>query len=312
MPELLKLSFEITGISRKSQNPTKGVRWLKGDLTDPVFIARALEGCSVVVNAAGKTPPYELVSSHEEYFCINHYAAATLARLASGEGIECFIQVSSTGVFGSGIGEYNEDSPCNPSNIYEQSKLQGETEVLNEASTSMKVIVVRPTNVFGERDPRNKLLTWLRNVRKGRAVIIKPADKHWVNYVYVGDVARVIATFAFENSVHENNNSSAIYNINTPTTVQDFFNTSAQAAEVAATVRSLPKFPVDVCAKMLDNISTLTRYSFPLTSAKVLELTNKQIFAVERLKRAQPDFPYFGLAEGMMRLSRYYRDRSLL
>jgi dihydroflavonol-4-reductase len=61
----------------------------------------------------------------------------------------------------------NETSPCNPTNIYEQTKLEGEQAALEFSHrTGFHVVVARPAWVYGPRCPRTEKL--IRSIAKGQ------------------------------------------------------------------------------------------------------------------------------------------------
>ena len=311
IPEFLGAGFTVEAVSRKRIESTDAVRWVQGDITNEDFLATAIDGCDVVVHAAGKTGEPLHADDRREFFQVNGTAAAAVAKAARRAGVRQFIHLSSTGVFGPGTGSFTEDSSCRPANVYEESKLAGEQAVLAEASALMDVLVVRPSNVFWEKHPWNKLLSWLRSVKQGRAVLVQPPDINHVNYVYAGDVARAIAVFA--TAFLDNHEAHAgIYIINTPATVQDFYEASASALGVPYKPIKVPKGPLMLTAMICDAVSHATGLCFPLTRDKVRELCNRQVFTSSKLKALQPQFPYFGLQDGLRKLCTYYKESDLL
>jgi nucleoside-diphosphate-sugar epimerase len=174
----------------------------------------------------------------------------------------------------------------------------------------MSVIVVRPSSVFGEEHPWNKLLTWFRSIRNGRAVLASPSSDHWVNYVYVGDVTRAITEFASANG--EDRADRSLYVVNTPVTLQEFYGASARALGLSQYPLALPRQLLQMAAMFFDAVSSITRWRFPLTRDKVEELCNRQIFMAVKLKSSQRGFPYFGLGEGLSRTCANYCLRGLL
>ena len=308
IPELAAHGFSVIGLSRNPQAATKEVSWVRGDLTDRDVVARALDGVSVVVNNAGDTSKKD--DDRDALMRINRDAAAFLARAARDAGVTRFVQVSSTGVFGPGDRVFDETSVCRPQNAYERSKLEGELAVLAEASTRMGVTVVRPSNVFGEGDPKKKLLTWLRRLRRGQAALANDPTRSWVNYVYVGDVARATAEVAVR--ALKDGAATERYIINTPMTMRAFFDASADALETKRAALLLPAPLLMLAATAFDFMARLRGRSFSLTKDKVKELVNRQIFSDENLRGSLPEFPYYGVAVGLRRLVDSYRKEGLL
>ncbi len=309
--ELIQSGHEVTGLARQPKRSDGAARFVQGEITNADQMAKLLDGYEVVINAAGKTGNAQPFTDRHEFFRVNADAVTSLAKAARHAGATHFIQVSSTGVFGRGEGEYHEASPCHPINIYEESKYAGESQALAEASREMEVTVIRPSNVFGEMHPWNKLLTWLRAVKKGRAVLFRPPDAHWVNYVYVGDVAHSIADFVVCHPVRQDKEHN-VYIVNTSTTVQEFFEASVYGLGVSSQPVIVPKWALTPFAMVLDRVSNIVGRPFPLTMEKIKELSSHQIFVAEKLKIKQPQFPHFGLREGLRNLCVYYNSQGLL
>lgn len=308
------VGFDVMCVSRESRGTLGNYTWIRGDITKPKYLRQFLEGCEVVVNAAAKTGDPKPGESDVNYYRVNCEAAALLAKMAREMGVKTFIQISSTGVFGFGSGEFREESPCNPATPYERSKLAGENAVLAEASGSMMTVVVRPSNVFGEGHPMNKLLKWMQSVKNGRVLLISPRGKYLVNYVYTGDVAQAVAQIALMKEYRLHGNVSPIYIINTPTTTEEFYEATLLALGETRFFRPfvLPKLPTVSLALFMDVLGKLSKKRFTLTRAKVAELSNGQIFSCNKLNEILPRFPRFGLGEGLARTVAYYRLKGLL
>ena len=79
----------------------------------------------------------------------------------------------------------DESTECHPTNIYERTKLEGETAALDFARrTGFPVVVVRPAWVYGPRCPRTAKL--LRTISKGTLSVLW----QWQNMrhpVYISD-----------------------------------------------------------------------------------------------------------------------------
>ena len=303
----------IAAVSRRRPQIPDGFSWIAGDLADAATLEQCLENCGAVVNVAGKTGLPTTAEEEREFYQVNCDAAAALARSARRAGVQTFIHVSSTGIFGPGNGTVSEASLCRPGNIYERSKAAGEQAVVAEATRDMKVTVVRPTNVFGEGHPRRKLLGWFRSVKAGRTILIRDPARKWVNYVYVGDVARAITEFLGRGgSSASRPECSGVYILNTPSTVAEMFDLSAQALGMKANRLVCPQWPLWAVATAAEFAAGVLRKSAPLTRDKVRELSGTQIFLADRVRDVQPAFPYFGLAEGLARTCRRYASMGLL
>lgn len=313
VPDLVRAGLDVTGVSRRSRESRPGLRWTICDMADAATLDRLVQNVDVVINGAARTGNAEEAQDPGAFYRINRDAAVALLRASEVAGVRAFIQVSSTGVVGSGEGSCDEASPCRPTNVYEQSKLQAENVLLAAwKRQQMRLAIVRPSNIFGEGHPRRKLLTWLRTVKQGRAVLAANSATHWVNYIYLGDVARAIAGLArtlLEDSVVT---VPAIVNLNCPVTAREFLEASAFGLGIRPRAYVLPGRALMVLGIACDVVAGSLGRSPLMTREKARELTNRQIFAAERAKQALPGFPWIGLREGLRRTCDYYRAGGLL
>jgi nucleoside-diphosphate-sugar epimerase len=116
-------------------------------------------------------------------------ATLGLARASHAAGVRRFVHCSTVGVIGDPPNPpADENTPCFPTNIYEQSKLEGERAVLKYArETGLDLVVARPAWVFGPRCPRTRKL--LHSVGKGYFVIFGQGS-NLRHPVYVSDAVR--------------------------------------------------------------------------------------------------------------------------
>jgi nucleoside-diphosphate-sugar epimerase len=84
--------------------------------------------------------------SNEQYRRVNVGATLSLLEAAREAGVKRFVHCSSVGVIGDVENPpANETTDCHPTNIYERTKLEGETEALAYFHrTRFPVVVMRP------------------------------------------------------------------------------------------------------------------------------------------------------------------------
>lgn len=285
--------------------------WVLGDLRDQKIQEAAVRGCAFVVNAAGlvkKATPE--VGWEEDMFHLNCEMVASLARVSERFGVARFLQISSTGVYGPGAPQIcNEASECQPGDAYEKSKWAGEQRLMGLAKGRMQIVVVRPSNIFGEGHPWNKLLSWMKAVQDGAVVLAGNPSDAIVNYIYVDDV--IAATIGLLE--HPGIVGGEVFNVNTPATVGQFHQATARAlGRPAARARVVPKHVLMAAAVVLDGITRVTGRTFPLSMDKVRELAGNRTFSSQHLATVCPDFPQTGLVVGLSRLAAHYRLRGLL
>ena len=139
---------------------------IRGDITEKDIVRELVEGIDVVYHLASAHLDVSL--SDEHYHQVNVGATRSLLEAARQEGVRRFVHCSSVGVIGDvEHPPANETTECNPVNIYERTKFEGERTALDFACrTGFSVVVVRPAWVYGPRCPRTTKL--FRTISKGR------------------------------------------------------------------------------------------------------------------------------------------------
>jgi nucleoside-diphosphate-sugar epimerase len=311
--DLIDFGFDVQGVSRQSRVAGSGLTWVVADLTDSTTLSDLVRNVDVVINGAAKTLNSDQSRNPAAFYGINRDAVVSLFRDAERAGVKVFVQISSTGVFGPGSGEFDEESPCRPTNLYEQSKFAAESALRQVAKNArMRLVIARPSNVFGEGHPRRKLLTWLRSVNQGRAVLPANTANYWTNYIYLSDVTRAIAAIANMTLKSTAMSAPDIYNLNCPVTAQQFLEASAYGLGIATKAYKIPKPALLALGIACDAVSAVVGRQLPMTRDKGRELTNRQIFIADRATKVLPGFPWIGLHDGMRRICEYYRAKGLL
>jgi len=198
---LIKPEFLVTGgtglvgqsIVRKLVNENKAVRLIsrrpvslshpgisvyQGDITQFDDLKNALSGCAGVIHCAGEKNDTKAMER------INVTATSNLFSLAQDMNIDTFIHLSSVGVIGKTRSRIiDEMTQCNPMNMYEETKYKAEN-IVRQGLPNGKVIIIRPTNVFGPTTIRE----WVdSNVTSKVRSFIK--GKENAHLVYVEDIA---------------------------------------------------------------------------------------------------------------------------
>jgi len=134
---------------------------------------RALDGVDVVFAIAALFQ--EVEAGDADYDRVNRVGALRLAQAAERAGVTRFVHCSTAGVHGDVLEiPATEETPYNPGDVYQRTKLAGELAVLEFARTlppdGMVVTVNRPAMVYGPGDLR--MLKLFRTVLSGRFVMI--------------------------------------------------------------------------------------------------------------------------------------------
>jgi len=304
--------FRVVATARQPDAGVEPDQWIVGDLCRAEIQTAAVQGCAYVVNAAGvvKKGGPDRGDDEQSMYQLNCLVPEALAVAAERAGVKRFLHISSTGVYGSQAPAIcTEETACHPENAYEKSKRAGELRLIGLTPSRMAIVIARPSNVFGEWHAWNKLLSWMKAVQAGTAVLAGLPEAAIVNYVYVGDVTEAALGLLTGPGLE----GGGLININTPATMAEFHRVTAQAVRrPGSRPRVIPRPVLLAAATALDGISRVTRRTFPLTREKVGELTGNRLFSSARLTTTCPGFPSTGLAGGLARLAEHYRLRGLL
>lgn len=165
---------------------------VKADLTDLESLINAFAGVDLIVNLAAE------VRNYNKVYETNVAGTKNLIQAAVKNKVKKIIHLSSVGVVGLSFDSREkivfENEVCKPQNEYEKTKFESET-LLSQAAESgqFNLVVLRPTNVFGEQHPFNALLHLMKFIKSGKSVLL--TKNAWVNYVYVKDLTQLIVQF---------------------------------------------------------------------------------------------------------------------
>jgi nucleoside-diphosphate-sugar epimerase len=218
-------------------NPSaENLELLSLDIRNAEAMREAVAGVDVVFHLA--SAHLQVHAASDWYESINVDAVASLVDACRRGKVGRLVHVSSVGIYGDVTDPpANEDSPKNPVNRYEKTKLSGETLALQEAANAgVELFVLRPGWVYGPGCPRTTKL--LRTIRKRRFFFIGAAT-NLRHPIYVADAveACVLAADAPKSG------SGRPYLVVGPRaiTVRELVTSCAEALEVASPSIALPR-----------------------------------------------------------------------
>lgn len=176
-----------------SEAPDFDIGLFKFDITDTEQFAEILADVDpdVVVNCAAMTDVDACEKERDKAHEVNGYAPGRLALEADSREID-FVQVSTDYVFaGDTNTRYAEGDECNPAQVYGQSKLEGEQQVLDSHASPL---IVRLSFLYGQRGDTGTLTgfpAWLRSQlnSNGQAQLL---SDQWITPTRAGQAAETI------------------------------------------------------------------------------------------------------------------------
>ncbi|HUI61738.1 MAG TPA: NAD(P)-dependent oxidoreductase [Steroidobacteraceae bacterium] len=147
----------VVGIDRKSSAFTDHV----GSICDRHFIAACMQGATTVVHAATLHKPHVATHSWQDFIDTNVTGTLVLLEAAAAAGVETFVYVSTTSVFGAALARgasadatwVTEDLIPRPRNIYGLTKLMAENLCeLAHRKHRLPIVALRTSRFFPEED----------------------------------------------------------------------------------------------------------------------------------------------------------------
>ncbi len=140
--------------------PAGALTFHHGDIRDPEAVARAMEGCDLVVNFAAESHVDRSIERPGEFIQTDVYGVFVLCEEARRRGVRRFVQISTDEVYGEVLeGHSTEDWPLHPRSPYAASKAGGDRLAYAYACTyGLPVVVTRCSNNYGPRQYPEKLV----------------------------------------------------------------------------------------------------------------------------------------------------------
>ena len=167
-----------------------GARVVNASVSDPVPLEPALVGTDVVFHLAAAQHEMNVPDAH--FRSVNVEGTRNVLEGALRQGVRRVVHGSTIGVYGPADGVIDEQTACQPDNIYGVTKLEGERLALSYAGRC-EVVAVRIPEIYGPGDRR--LLKLFRAIERGRFVNIGPG-KNLHHPMYVDDLTAGLLALA--------------------------------------------------------------------------------------------------------------------
>lgn len=272
---------------------------IQGDMTDPTLARGLMEGVSVVYHLASAHLDVSL--SDEHYRRVNVTGTLGLLEAAQEAGVARFVHCSSVGVIGDVQNPpADETSPCHPTNIYEQTKLEGERAALEFWDRNgFPVVVVRPAWVYGPRCPRTQKL--FRGIATGHFPIFGDGQ-NLRHPVYISDVVKGLELSA---QVAQIDGEVYIIAGNEPVRVVDLVNMISQELGVNPPRLKLPISLGRLGGAMLESVFKPLRKQPPFSRRSIDFFLKDNAYDISKSRRALGFQPQVDLRTGIQNVIRW-------
>lgn len=191
---------------QRSPSAVPGVEDVRGSLTVPPDVDRAVDGVEAVVHLAAKV---SLAGDPADFERVNVSGTETLLDAAARAGATRFVQVSSPSVAHSGRSIVGDGArPADPAHArgdYARTKARAELLALGADGGTMHVVAVRPHLVWGPGDTQ-LVARIVARARAGRLPLLD-GGRALIDTTYVDNAAAAIAAAlerATDDAVHGN------------------------------------------------------------------------------------------------------------
>jgi UDP-glucose 4-epimerase len=289
---LVRESWRVVALTRNQAQPSflnqlPNVKLVSGELAERECITSAMKDCEVVfhlaanVHAVPDTPP-------SEFTRVNVDGTRNVVEAAIENHVKHFVLFSTVAVYAESTDVLDETGATIPATAYGVSKLEGE-RILRKSPLDFTVL--RLPVVYGPRD-RGNVSKLIEAVKRGR-------------YFIIGDGWNLKSMVAVENVVDAalmvtDKRASGTYNV---TDARPY--SQAEIAETIAELldrpkpKRLPRRPLLLAGLAADLAGKLTGIALPISSDRILKLSNNTRFSAAKIERELGFKPRVELREGL-------------
>jgi nucleoside-diphosphate-sugar epimerase len=280
-----------------------GIETAVGDLTDLAAVRRAVAGAEVVYNIAALYREAGLPAAR--YRAVNAEAVVTLIDAAAEAGVRRVVHCSTVGVHGDvDAPPATEDAPLKPGDIYQETKLLGES--LGRAAAErrrVELVVARPTGIYGPGDRR--LFKLFGALARGRFVMLG-RGQNFYHLTYIDDLCE---GFELCGTVAGAAGRTYILGGGEVTTLAQLVAITAEVAGRAGPMVRLPVWPIWLAGAVTEALCAPFGLSPPLYRRRVDFFRKSRAFDIGRARRELGYAPRVGVRAGIERTLGWYREQ---
>lgn len=277
-----------------------------GDIRNKKDVEKAVKGVDSVIHLVSNFRKGG--SDKKEAYSINVEGTENVLNASHKYGAKRLIHCSTIGVHGS-VKEIpaNEETPFNPGDLYQETKLIAENKVWEfYKRTNLPITVVRPISLFGPGDLR--MLKLFRSIKKGRFVMIGKGDKFF-QPAYIDDVVNgFLICLKNDKAIGQ----AFIIGSDEYLPLKDLVQLIAKELNVTVPNIKIPLTPVLMMAYLCERICVPLGVEPPLHKRRVSFFQNNRAFSIEKAKRVLGYRPEVSLREGIKRTIQWYEDNGWL
>ncbi|HVG06211.1 MAG TPA: NAD-dependent epimerase/dehydratase family protein [Thermoanaerobaculia bacterium] len=283
----------------------QGIEIIEGDLTRAADVERAAEGARKIFHVAAV---YRTAGHPDAYYYdVNVGGTENILAAACRQGVERVIHCSTVGVHGD-VQEVpsTEDSPLNPGDIYQRTKLAGETAARDAFAKGLPGTIVRPAAIYGPGDLR--LLKLFRTIQNGSFRMFGSGETCY-HLVYIDDLVDGMLLCAERPEA-----LGQVFILAGPRYLRldEMVNLVADAVGVVPPTGHLPMWPLMMAAAACEAICRPLHLEPPLHRRRADFFRKNRAFSFEKAQRVLGYVPRIDPREGIRHTARWYFENGYL
>jgi nucleoside-diphosphate-sugar epimerase len=277
--------------------------FIKGDIRIGEDIRKAIHGKNITTIISLAAKHHDFGVGHDEYFDTNEEGTKILCAVAAEYAIKEIIFYSSVAVYGLRDTISDETLDPRPDSPYGASKLAGETVLKNwaKADASRKVLIIRPTLVFGPNNRAN-MFNLIRQINSGFYFHLGKAD-NIKSIAYVENL--VNATLFLQKKAAT---GISIYNYADEPQLTTRQISSIISASLKTKIRfTIPKSIGIMVGLPFDAIIKITGKNLPVSTARIKKLATATHHSAKKIFAAGFK-PAYTTEQGLLKMVEWYKS----
>lgn len=308
--KLLEKGHYVRALARKTSKIDDlkkiNVEIVYGDIRNKEEVENAVKGCDAVIHLAAAWQNYRVPNSY--YYDVNVNGTKNLLDASVKFDVKKFVHCSTGGVLGHiSKPPANENSPYNPGDVYQESKMEGEKLALRYfKEKKMNVSVIRPAPIYGIGDKR--ILKLFKQVKKGRFFMLGKGDicYHLVN------VDDLVNGFILILEKQESIGQIYIIGGNECLQLNELIRLIAKVLDVDVKIIHLPFWPVYFISFLCEIICKPLGINPPIFRRRVDWFRKNRSFDISKAKKELRYEPKMGLEEGLRVTAEWYKENGYI
>lgn len=283
-----------------------GIQIIRGDLTDRCSLLPAVQNVEIVYHIAAAFR--EEGVPRQFFWDVNVEGTRNLMDAALSTGVRRFVHCSTVGV----QGEIKnppaaEDSPYNPGDYYQASKVDGEKLALQYIRDKhFPAVIFRPVGIYGPGDTR--FLKLFRFVQKGKFPMLGSGNVLY-HLTYIDDLVEGIilagTTAGIEGEIFTLGGAQYV-------TLNELVQLIGQALGKTVSTRHFPVWPVWLAGAACEILCRPFGIRPPLYRRRVDFFVKDRAFDISKARSRLGYAPRVDLQTGLKKTAEWYREQNLL